>query len=104
VFLLLGQASCGVTRKEDCDVTSCASCPGYNAWYEALPVPPPDKPKILQDYTTVVVGGGGGLGVCFFRDEERAAEAQAITWTSLDPAIATVSPNTGPKTIMWACP
>ncbi len=97
---LLGHPSCGVTRKEDCEVTSCASCPGYGAWYGALPVPPPDKPKILQDYTTLFVGDSDELTACFFRDEERPAEAQAITWTSENPAVATVSPTTGPRTFV----
>jgi hypothetical protein len=94
---LLGPASCGVTRKEDCEVTSCARCINWAGG--ALPVPPPNKPEILPlTPVTLFVGDSDVLTACFFRDEERPAEAQAITWTSENTAVATVSPATGPRT------
>lgn len=81
---------------EDCAVTSCSACTPFTP----LPIPAPDKPQINEHAATLAIGGAARLTVCFYRDKERTAEAQAITWTSLDPAIATVSPTTGPTTLV----
>lgn len=77
---------------DDIEATSCASFFGGVA---------PGAPEIVEPGVTVWVGAGPGrLTACFYRDKERAEEARAITWESLDPTIATVSPSTGPETLV----
>jgi hypothetical protein len=88
----LGAAACENEVLSDVEATSCGSF-----YY----VPAPSSPTVIPARVQVTAGGGGNpLRACFYRDKEREAEAQAIAWTSLDPSIATVSPATGPETLV----
>jgi hypothetical protein len=53
---------------------------------------------INEGGVTISVGRSEKLSACFYRDLERPAERQAITWSSLDASIASVAPSTGPET------
>ena len=83
----------------DTDATSCGvSGPGT-----IFPTPGPDFRSVTPAVIRVDVGNPGAtIGACFFRDKERPAERAAIQWTSMDPAVATVSPATGPATRVTA--
>ncbi len=64
-------------------------------------MPPPNKPEIVPlSPVALFVGDSDVPTACLFRDEERPAEALVITWTSENPAVATVSPATGPRTVV----
>lgn len=78
-----------VDSMDDLEATSCAS------WLVGVA---PNDPTILPVQLTVREGGGGTLGTCFYRDRVRPQDAQAITWESMDPSIATVNPTRGPET------
>jgi Bacterial Ig-like domain (group 2) len=53
---------------------------------------------INEGGVTVSVGRSEKRTACFYRDLERPADRRAITWSSLDPSIASVSPSSGPET------
>ncbi len=64
-------------------------------------VPAEGSPEVIPDGVTVFSGGQKGVLVaCFYGDEVRDAERQAIRWSSDDPTLATVDPATGPRTVV----
>lgn len=77
-------------RLDDLEATSCASVFGGVG---------PNEVRIIPLGTTIAVGNEGTrLTVCFYRDKVRPQDAQATTWETHDPSIATASPTRGPET------
>jgi hypothetical protein len=63
-------------------------------------VPAEGSPRVNPSFVTVFTGFGRSLEACFYGDEVRDAERQAIRWSSDDPTLATVDPATGPRTVV----
>jgi Big-like domain-containing protein len=95
VFIACAHAgSCGTSPSvPDHEATSCGSANLAGG----LQVDP-RLAVINEGGVTVSVGGSEKRSACFYRDLRRPSDRQAITWSSLDPSVASVSPSTGPET------
>lgn len=94
VLLAGAQAACPTTPSiPDNKATSCGSAnlAGGVAVDPRLAV-------INEGGVTLSVGRSEKRAACFYRDLQHPSERQAITWSSLDPSIASVSPSMGPET------
>src|SRR6266849_396818 len=98
LFLACCQAaSCmtGASGRDD-NATSCAPSFGFGVDPNLATVIPTFV-TVSVGLVTVSVGQSAQIDACFYRDRQRPGDRQAITWTTLDTSIATVSPATGPQ-------